>query len=63
MAGSRVTPKTWKSPRDLAYVPPPQTVKLSSFLNISIYSAVAWPLLFPVFFLGGGEGGAKGKVG
>jgi len=40
MAGSRVTPKTWKSPRDLAYVPPPQTVKLSSFLNISIYSAV-----------------------
>ena len=59
MAGSGVTPKTWKSPRDLAYVPPPQTVKLSSFLNISIYSAVAWPLLFPVFF-GGGRGG-EGK--
>jgi len=40
MTGSQVTPKTWTSPRDLAYVPPPQTVKLSRFLNISIYSAV-----------------------
>eukprot|EP00434_Breviolum_minutum_P019611 symbB.v1.2.017298.t1/scaffold1343.1/size124258/7 len=39
MAGSQVTPKTWTSPRDLAYVPPPQTGKLSRFLNISIYSA------------------------
>ena len=55
MTGWQIKPKTWKSPRDLAYVPPPQTVKLSRFLNISIYSAVSWLLLFPVFF--GGERG------
>ena len=52
MAGSQVTPKTWTSPRDLAHVPPPQTVKLSRFLNISIYSAVSWLFLFPCFFPG-----------
>ncbi len=53
-------PKTWTSPRDLAYVPPPQTIKLTKFLNISIYSAVSWLLhvaSVSCFSWRGGNGG------